>query len=129
MGVKKKQLEFRIKHETKQIVLSKSFSRKQANVDSAEYAKLCKVHEMFPTYDIVVKTIAKKEGKESYKGLTYAFMEDYISMYGTDEDMVNFWDLRNLTLCHSVRFQAIKKWFLKKYPKVVEYVNQPELSA
>ncbi len=129
MSVKKKQLEFRIKHETKQIVLSKSFSKKQSDIESPEYAKLCKVHTMFPDYDIVVKEIAKKEGKEAYKGLTYAFMEDYISMYGTAEDMVNFLDLRNLTLCHSVRFQAIKKWFLKKYPKVVVYVNQPELSA
>ena len=126
-------LKFNIKidHAKKRIVIGKKFNQKQSNIESEEYAKLCEVVQMFPKYKVMVKEIKKNPQKESYKGLTYEYMERYINVKGSAADRREYDEMRLLAECHSKRFPVIKQWFLHKYPEVEKYgakeefVNQP----
>ena len=108
-------------HANKRIVIGKAFSRKQCDIESQEYKTLCDVAQRFPQYTIVVKSIKKNAKKESYKGLTYEYMEKYIHVKGTRADRQEYDDMRLLAECHSKRFPVIKQWFLNKYEEVKMY--------
>ena len=122
----KSKFNIKVDHTKKRIILGKAFSKKQSDIDSEEYAKLCEVVQMFPKYRVVVKQIAKNPQKESYKGLTYRYMERYIAVKGTRVDRQEYDDMRLLAECHSKRFPVIKQWFLDKYPEVREYGAKAE---
>ena len=66
------------------------------------------------------RRIRKCENKECYRGLTYRYMEDYISSHGTEADMLAYKEKRLISECHSkaFRYPAIKKWFLQTYPEI-----------
>ena len=122
----KKQAPIKIDHANQQIVLKREFAKKQEDVSSNEYKSLCAVVQMFPGYAITVKEITKNPQKESYKGLTYGYMERYIAVKGTRADRQEYDDMRLLAECHSKRFPVIKQWFLDKYPEVREYGAKAE---
>lgn len=123
-----------VDHPKKRIIIGKAFNKKQADITSEEYAKLCEVVQMFPKYRVTVKEIKKNPHKESYKGLNYDYMERYIAVKGTRADRQEYDDMRLLAECHSKRFPVIKGWFLHKYPEVEQYgareefINQPNVA-
>lgn len=125
----KRKLNLKIDHNKRQIVIGKDFNRKQSDIESEEYKKLCEIVQIFPKYEVVVKTIKKNPHKESYKGLTYSYMEKYIAVKGTRIDRQEYDDMRMLSKCHSKRFPVIKQWFLKKYPEVEKYGAKEEFLA
>jgi hypothetical protein len=106
--------------------MSQKFERRATNAESSEYALLQSVMAQYPKYALCSGVIKKKENKESYKGLTYTYMEDYISMKGSDADREEYQQMRLLAQCHTVRYPAIKAWFLEKYPEVKQYGAQKE---
>lgn len=108
------------------ICLSRDFERRAANAESEEYALLQSVVSQYPKYTLHSGVIRKKENKESYKGLTYLYMEDYISLYGSESDREEYQKMRLLSQCHTVRYPAIKEWFLQKYPEVKQYGAKKE---
>ena len=111
------------------IRLSRDFERRAANAESADYALLQSVISQYPEYHLYSGVIKKKENKEAYKGLTYRYMEDYISLCGSNSDREEYNKLRLLAECHTVRYPAIKTWFLEKYPEVKEYGAKSEFVA
>jgi Sec7-like guanine-nucleotide exchange factor len=123
---KKKKYDLRIDHANKKIIIGKSFSHKQSDIESEEYKQLCSVVQNFPEYKVEVKQIKKNPHKESYRGLTYDYMEKYIQIRGTALDLENYNQLRLLAQCHSKRFPVIKQWFLKNYPEVEKYGAKQE---
>ena len=116
----------KLDHEHKRIILSKGFNKKQSDIMSMEYAKLCEVVQMFPGYEVSVKTIKKNPHKEAYKGLTYEYMERYISVKGAITDRQEYDNMRLLAECHSKRFPVLKQWFLRKFPEVEKYGAKEE---
>lgn len=101
----------------KSIILTNKFSQKAYNVGTKEYEELQEVHLAFPNYKIVTRTIKKKQGKESYKGLTYDYMRKYIKAHDDTGIMeMAFNELLSRIECHSVRYAHIKKWFLENFP-------------
>ncbi len=122
----KAKFDIKVDHTNKRIVIGKAFNKKQSDTGSLEYAKLCEVVQIFPKYKVTVKEIKKNPHKESYKGLTYDYMERYISVKGTRVDRQEYNDMRLLAECHSKRFPVIKQWFLKKYPEVEKYGAKEE---
>lgn len=116
-----------VDRENRRICLSRDFERKAANAESKEYALLQSVIAQYPQYPIHSGVIKKKENKEAYKGLTYTFMEDYISIKGTDADREEYLNMRLLAKCHTVRYPAIKDWFLRTYPEIKQYGVKQEL--
>ena len=113
--------EITINHKEHKIVLTKKFAKIQSDADSPAFERVCKVCSAFPTYEVVVREIRKKEGKESYKGLTYRYMERYIRQLGTNADREKYQEMRLLAQCHSIRFPVIKNWFLERFPAVKQY--------
>ena len=110
-----------IDHKNKRILLCREFDIKAKNTESTEFDKLCAVRQAFPNYEIVRRTIKKKANKESYKGLTYGYMETYIDKNGSLDIMQEYKELRLLAECHSIRYPVIKAWFLEKFPEVKHF--------
>lgn len=122
----KSKFDIKADHRDKKIIMSKAFEKKQSDIESEEYKKLCEMVRTFPEYDVEVKRIKKNPHKESYKGLTYGYMERYIAVKGTRIDRQEYDDMRLLAECHSRRFPVIKQWFLGKYPEVEKYGAKEE---
>ena len=128
---KKKQLPYRFDLKTMQIIFNREFEKRLSDTTSPEFKKFCELHETFPEFKIARKNVNITKKKESYKGLTYEYMERYIAIKGNSTDRREYDDMRLLAKCHSKRFPVIKQWFLRKYPEVKKYgakeefVNQP----
>lgn len=117
----------RINHENKTIVMDRTFAKFAENTRSDEYAHLQQVRRDYPDYTVTTRTIKRNPEKETYKGLTYEYMEDYILRHETEEKQLavikEFNELRTISKCHKqgLRYPTIKKWFLEKYPEIVEF--------
>ena len=113
-----------VDYEHSTIMMTAAFAKKCADPNTSEYRRLQEVRLENPNYGIKTHRIKKNTQKESYKGLTYAYMEDYIRRHEKGEKlrevMAEYDELRLIAKCHSTghRYPAIKKWFLAKYPEV-----------
>ena len=110
------------------------------------------IFEGMPSISAVIKSIESKKStrkiisiyidkskkrsktKECYRGLNYEYMEDYIKTHGSKEEcaenLAEFKEQKLISLCHSTsrRYPTIKKWFLGKYPEVMEF-GMPDAAA
>lgn len=117
----------RMNHDKKQIVMDRTFAKLAENVRSEEYAILQQVRQDYPKYKVVQREIAKNPGKESYKGLTYEYMRNYIIAHTSAEEelaaLAEFDEMLLISECHSKsrRYPVIKKWFLEKYSEVAQF--------
>ena len=111
----------------KQIIMDRAFAKNSADTRSEEYAHLQNVRHDYPTFTVTTRSCKKNPEKESYKGLTYAYMEDYIIRNESKDTVLEvlkeFEDLLFIAECHSKsrRYPAIKRWFLARYPEVAEF--------
>lgn len=113
------------------IIIDKTFAKKASDVRSDEYALLQQVRNDYPTYIVVVREIKKNKNKESYKGLTYKYMRDYIDTFETEENRMavraEMDRMIFISECHSPskRYPVIRNWFLEKYPEIKEFGMPP----
>ena len=126
----------RIDHITKNIIASAAFIKASANITTEEYKTLKEIMTVHPTYSLVKREIRKNPQKESYRGLTYAYMEHYILTHDKSGEIMKIYEeLRLRALCHSIRYAHIKKWFLEVYPEIDDFstkavrVNENRLAA
>ena len=116
-----------VDHKARLIVMDRTFYKNSLNTMSDEYDHLQKVRKNYPKYSVVQRHIRKNENKKTYKGLTYEYMEDYIMTHGSSEtvraNLKEFYEKRLIAECHgkAFRYPAIKRWFLEKYPEIVEH--------
>jgi len=116
-----------VDHKTHLIVMDRTFAMNALNTMSDEYEHLQKVRKHYPKYSVVQRHIRKNENKKTYKGLTYEYIEDYIMTHGSSEtvkaNLKEFYEKRLIAECHgkAFRYPAIKRWFLEKYPEIVEH--------
>lgn len=105
------------------IEMSREFAKYAEQVGSDEYNLLQQTRRDYPNFRVVRKQIAKKKDKESYKGLTYEYMENYIKLHDDKEEtiMKEYKEMRLLAACHSIRYPVIKKWFFKQFPEVEKF--------
>ena len=114
----------KVNFENHTIILSKPFATRAAIPDSPEYKSLTDVQKCYPDYKIVVRTI-KQPSNEHYKGLTYSYMEYYISTHErADERIREYNEIRLRAQCHSASYGYIKKWFLKAYPQIDDFTPE-----
>ena len=65
-------LGYRPDFDTMTIILTKKFAKSASIVGSKDYNTLCRIRKDYPDYKVVVREIAKKEGKKNtHKNLTY----------------------------------------------------------
>ena len=117
----------KINHENKTIVMDRTFAKFAENTRSEEYAHLQQVRRDYPDYAVTTRTIKRNSEKETYKGLTYEYMEEYILRHESEEKQLEvikeFHELRTISKCHKqgLRYPTIKKWFLNKYPEIIDF--------
>lgn len=112
----------KVDFENKVIYMNRIFAKEAANAKSDEYRQLQEVRKDYPDYPVKIRTIKKQPLKESYKGLTYDFMENYILTHPNSIDNKTEFDkMITLSKCHSLRYPTIKKWFLYTFPEMRDY--------
>ena len=112
----------RVDHINRNVMISKAFAKASMLIDSEEYKALLNVRNSYSEYSIIQREIRRNPQKESYRGLTYAYMEHYILTHDKSGDVVQMYEEMSLrALCHSIRYAHIKKWFLEKYPEIVRF--------
>ena len=103
-----------------QALVTKAFE-KQARIFGTEEYKLWKAYrEDFPAAKMVTKTINKNPNKKSYKNLTYANMELFITEQNS-ELLVELKKQIKLSKVQSNPYRAVLAWFLSEFPKYDEY--------
>lgn len=61
----------KINHENRTLVMDRTFAKAASFVGSNEYNLLQDARRDYPSYQVTLRSIKKKEDKESYRGLTY----------------------------------------------------------
>ena len=109
------------------IEINKIFDKERTNPLSDEYALLQKIRADYPNFTVRVRQIKKNAAKETYPGLTYEYMRDYIILHTAPEDeleaVAEFDELILISKCQAKgkRYPTIKKWFLAKYPAIAKF--------
>ena len=117
----------KINHAERTITMDRTFAKNAENTMSAEYSHLQSVRRDYPTYTVVRRQIKPNPNKECWKGLTYEYMENYITTHEDGENRIlvlkEFAEMRLIAECHSKchRYPTIKKWFLAKYSEIAEF--------
>lgn len=135
MEVNKMKNTLRLDHVNNLIVMDRTFAKLAEDTFSDEYKHLQMVRADYPTYRVVRKKIKTNPNKETWKGLTYEYMINYIITHETAETrgavMEEFRELKLISECHakSKRYPVIKNWFLEKYPAIKEFGMPKEETA
>ena len=107
------------------ISLSSAFAKKALIPGTDEYVQLQAVRKDFPEFRLVTRQFKTNTKQEHYRGLTYAYMRDYISEHEEEAKPVldELDDQIGISKCHSLgkRYPTIKAWFLKRYPEIAEF--------
>lgn len=117
----------KINREKKLIIMDRTFAKLSEDTRSEEYAHLQEVRRDYPDYTVITKKIKPNPNKETYKGLTYEYMTNYILTHETEENALaairEFNEMRVISNCHrqGLRYPTIKRWFLNKYPAIEEF--------
>ena len=114
----------KIKNNT--IEITKTFAQKAARIGSPEYYELLKARQENPSCTVEIK---QTKSKDSFKGLTYAYMEKYILAHDDKEgsNMAIFNELRGKSTAadeaqaDSLTYGEIKLWFLDTYPAIKNF--------
>lgn len=111
------------------IELTKKEAAAAAKFGTREYKALQEARKDYPGFKVVTITRKSTAKKESYKGLTYGYMEVYIQKHDDEEQsiMAEYKMLRGLSteaeeaLAESFTYQEMKDWFLGKYPAIKKF--------
>ena len=116
-----------VKYDKGVIEMNTTFAKMMQNPLSEEYALLQRTRQDFPTFMVRTRQIKSNPHKDTYKGLTYEYMRDYIILHTAPEKeaeaVAEFDEMILISKCHgkTLRYPTIKKWFLKKYPEVAKF--------
>ena len=111
------------------IEMTKKFAKAAAKFGSEEYKQLQEARHDYPNFKVVTVSRKASSQKESYKGLTYSYMESYIEAHDDEEKsiMAEYEMLRGLSqeaqeaLAEPCSYNEMKEWFLKKFPAIASF--------
>ena len=114
----------RINRAEQKIEVSKPFLKRANLFGTEESSTLESVRAAYPNYQVVGRSI-KKADNEHYRGLTYNYMEEYISKHkDAEKRMAEYNEIRFRAQCHDLRYAHIKKWFLSAYPQIDDFTPE-----
>ena len=121
---------------TRSIEVSKTFNTRASQYGTDEYKMLQEVRRDYPGFKVVVVAPRKatKSNKPSFKGLTYEYMEAYITKHDDENNsiMEEYMTLRGISddaeeaFAESCTYYEIKTWFLNRYPAIAEFHKKRE---
>ena len=99
------------------IILTKKFYKAATTLNSPEYTTLMQLRRDNPGFAVELREIKKKEGKQSYRNLTYTNMREYIiTREGEKSETVAEFDrVMALSKIQAGPYAYVKTWFLNKY--------------
>ena len=117
-----------IRHNTHTIEMTKKFAKAAEKFGSEEYKSLQEARRDNPTFKVVIVSRKATEKKDTYKGLTYEYMEKHINAHDDAEaKMKEYKNLRGLSeeakaaLAEPCSYNEIRAWFLKTYPAIAKF--------
>ena len=113
----------------REIVLTKKEMTAASRYGSDAYKELQNARRDYPGYEVVIVTKTVKTQRETYKGLTYEYMEKYIKTH--DDEAGTIWreykifrgkplDEKDL-IPVPYTYREMREWFLEKYKAVAEF--------
>ncbi len=113
------------------IIASATTLKKARNPQSAECKMLLQMLSEHPNFKVAEKAIQKKAGKQTYKGLTFGTMEDYIrTQTNSKKQMEVYQAVRRMSKIKGKEYALTKHWFLQSYPAYKEKaIAEQELHA
>lgn len=108
------------------IIVSKKFYQAAKTLNTPEYKTLVQLRTENPGFAVELRTIQKKEGKKFYRNLTYSNMREYIiTREGEESDTMKAYDrVLALSKTQAGPYAYVKTWFLNKYPKYSEQLEE-----
>ena len=108
------------------IIASATTLKKARNPQSAECKMLLQMLSEHPNFKV-----AEQAGKQTYKGLTFGTMEDYIrTQTNSKKQMEVYQAVRRMAKIKGKEYALTKHWFLQSYPDYKEKaIAQQELHA
>ena len=111
------------------IEMTKKFAKAAARFGSDEYKQLQEARKDYPTFKIVTVSRNTTGKRETYKGLTYEYMEMYIQKHDDEQKsiMAEYLMLRGKTdeakeaLAESCTYLEMRAWFLTKFPTIANF--------
>ena len=120
---------YTVSHVTRSIILTRNFVKAASIPDTDEYRLLIRLRTDNPGYEIVQRTIAKKEGKR--KPPTYKQMKKYITcVENSDYYMARFEAMREEAASKNGSYARVLKWFRQTFPNfyvMPEYNSDNEI--
>ena len=112
-----KNTQYEIDFINSKIILTKKFAKAASILNTPEYTALIQIRRENPDFTIELREIKKKEGKKSYRNLTYEHMEAYIITRDGkgSEAHKEFEQVKKLSQVQAGPYAYVKSWFLKKY--------------
>ena len=109
--------------------MTKKFAKAAARFGSDEYKQLQEARKDYPTFKIVTVSRNTTGKRETYKGLTYEYMEMYIQKHDDEQKsiMAEYLMLRGKTdeakeaLAESCTYLEMRAWFLTKFPTIANF--------
>ena len=115
--------DYRVDYRNRQIILTAQFARRSRDPQNREAVlELKEAIAMHPSYDVVVRSIKKNPNKRTRKGFSIGFMETYLTLFGTMEELKRFNQLKILTkgMNNVSRFHTLEDWFFMNYPAAAD---------
>ena len=114
------------------IEMTKKFATAARKFGTKQYRDLQEARRDYPNFKVVTITRKATGCQDTYKGLTYKFMEDYIQKHDDAEQSImnEYLTLRGLTeaakenLLEPYSYYEMKTWFLKTFPAIAEFHKQ-----
>ena len=118
-----------INESTRTISLTKKEMTAARHVDSLEYKKLQNVRRDYPGFTVITVSRKVKTQRETYKGLTYAYMEKYIIAHDDNQQsiMAEYKMYRGISddplmyIPNPYTYHEMKVWFLGKFEAVAKF--------
>ena len=116
------------------IEMTKKFAAAARKFGTQEYKDLQEVRKDYPNFKVVTITRKVTTQKDSYKGLTYTYMETYIKAHDDDKNsiMSEYEMLRGISkaaqeaLAEPCSYNEMKNWFLKKFTEIADFHKMRE---
>ena len=109
-----------INYKKNTIDITKSFEKSASAFGSEAYNELCAARNAFPSYSLVIKA---NKSSNSFKGMDYNFMKEYISKHENAEKHTE--ELQEL-IDKKLSYGEIKQWFVEIYPAFKEYKTRAQ---
>ena len=113
----------------REIVLTKKEMTAASRYGSDAYKELQNARRDYPGYEVVIVTKTVKTQRETYKGLTYEYMERYIKSHDDAEETIwkEYMIYRGTPLDPAderpaaYTYSQMKSWFISKYEAVAKF--------